>query len=151
MWLHKRICHGMSVAENNWSKLVPLCRPWGSNTGCQVFQQALYLLSHPSSPKAHLEKPEVTAASLGSLRTQSCSGESKNPVASPVWAGTKPVVSQPSQAELLPGTGCHFVVPEKRTLLMPRMEAHTYCPAWFSWGFVFRTNNEMSMSLEFGV
>lgn len=77
-------------------------------------------------------------------------GKFKYPVASPVWAGTKPFGSQPSQAELLPGTGCHFVVPEKRTLLMPRIEVHTYCPAWSSWCVVIKTNNEMSISLEFG-
>ena len=39
----------------------------------RLHSKHFYLLSHLASPKAHVEKPEVTAASLGSLWTQSCS------------------------------------------------------------------------------
>ena len=137
----------MWQSENNWSKLVSLCRPWGSNTGCQASQQALL----PTQPSCQPQGSRRKARSHSSFSWLSLDSVMLLGNPSPVWAGTKPFDSQPSQAELLPGTGCHFVVPEKQTLLMPRMEVHTYCPAWSSWGFVIRTNNEMSKSLEFGV
>lgn len=75
--LCKRICHGVSVAvREQLVQAGSLCVGPGDPTqAVRLHSKHFYLLSHLASPKAHLEKYEVTAASLGSLWTRSCSWE----------------------------------------------------------------------------
>lgn len=75
--LCKRICHGVSVAvREQLVQAGSLCVGPGDPTqAIRLHSKHFYLLSHLASPKAHLEKYEVTAASLGSFWTRSCSWE----------------------------------------------------------------------------
>lgn len=75
--LCKRMCHGMSVViTEQFVKVDSLYVGAGNpNQAIRLGSKHLSLLSHLASPKVNLEKSEVTAASLGSLWTQSCSQE----------------------------------------------------------------------------
>lgn len=77
MCLCQRICHGVSVAVREQLVQAGSLRagPGDPTQAVRLHSERFYLLSHLASPKAHLEKYEVTDASLGSLWTRSCSWE----------------------------------------------------------------------------